>query len=76
MRRASTAAESQMRSWLQHLRYGDGSFGVQASLDLGVSWQNDAIIRLINSADVPMKMLRTMIFRRMIWKIRKNDAVL
>jgi hypothetical protein len=70
-------SESQMRSWLQHLRYGSGSFGVDMALDLGVSWQDVVIIRLVNSMDVPMRIMDIMFpFRRMVRKVRKIDAVL
>jgi hypothetical protein len=61
-----------MRSWLQHLRYGSGSFGIDVALDLGVSWQDVAIMRLVTSMDTGHNVL----FRRMIWKVRKIDAVL
>jgi hypothetical protein len=55
-------SESQMRSWLQHLRYGSGSFGVDVALGLGVSHQDVAIIRLVSRVDVLMTILDTMFF--------------
>ena len=37
-------------------------FGVDVALDLGVSWQDVAITRLVDSMDVPMRILDTMFF--------------